>query len=38
MILSDPSSEKTVQLGQEYSLDETCYPVKLINGHLADLL
>ncbi len=38
VILSDPSSEKTVQLGQEYSLDETCYPVKLINGHLADLL
>ena len=38
VLLSDPSSEKTVKLGQEYSLDETCYPVKLINGHIADLL
>ncbi len=38
VILSDPSNENTIRLGQEYSLDETCYPVKLINGHVAELV
>lgn len=38
VVLSDPTSEKTVRLAQEYSLDETCYPVKLINGHVAQLV
>lgn len=37
VLLSAPSSEETVRLAQEYSLDETCYPVKLINGHVAEL-
>ncbi|SNR67014.1 CoA-substrate-specific enzyme activase, putative [Humidesulfovibrio mexicanus] len=36
--LSEPSSERTVALAQEYALDETCYPVKLVNGHAAELL
>lgn len=38
VLLSDPTSEETIRLGQEYSLDETCYPVKLINGHVAQLV
>ncbi|WP_094228353.1 acyl-CoA dehydratase activase [Methanolobus psychrotolerans] len=38
VIMSDPTSEETILLGQEYSLDETCYPVKLINGHVAELV
>lgn len=38
VLLSEPTSEKTIALGQEYSLDETCYPVKLINGHVAELV
>jgi len=38
VILSDPTSEQTVWLGQDYSLDETCYPIKLINGHVAELV
>jgi predicted CoA-substrate-specific enzyme activase len=38
VILSDPTDEKTIGLAQEYSLDETCYPVKLINGHAAQLV
>lgn len=38
VLLSDPTSEKTIWLGQDYSLDETCYPVKLINGHVAELV
>ncbi|MBP2133074.1 putative CoA-substrate-specific enzyme activase [Methanomicrobium sp. W14] len=38
VILSDPTNEETVRLGQEYSLDETCYPVKLVNGHVAELV
>jgi len=38
VILSEPSSEETVRLGQQYALDETCYPVKLITGHMAELV
>lgn len=38
VLLSEASSEETIRLAQEYSLDETCYPVKLIMGHMADLV
>ncbi|MEF2229327.1 MAG: acyl-CoA dehydratase activase [Pseudodesulfovibrio sp.] len=38
VVLSDPTCEQTVLLAQECSLDETCYPVKLINGHAAQLV
>lgn len=38
VLLSDPSNEYTIGLGQEYALDETCYPVKLVNGHVAELV
>ena len=38
VLLSEPTSEKTIALGQQYSLDEACYPVKLINGHVAELV
>ncbi len=38
VLLSDTTSDKTIRLGQEYSLDEACYPVKLINGHMAELV
>ncbi len=38
VLLSEPTSEETIRKAQEYSLDETCYPVKLINGHAAELV
>ncbi|AOT73003.1 acyl-CoA dehydratase activase [Geosporobacter ferrireducens] len=38
VILSDNSSDKTVELSQEFSMEETCYPIKLINGHVAQLM
>lgn len=38
VLLSEPTNEKTIALGQEYSMDETCYPIKLINGHVAELV
>lgn len=38
VLLSEPTSENTIRQAQEYSLDETCYPVKLINGHAAELV
>ncbi len=38
VLLSEPTSEETIRRGQEYSLDEACYPVKLINGHVAELV
>lgn len=37
VLLSRPTSEETLRLAREYALDETCYPVKLVNGHVADL-
>lgn len=38
VLLSDPTSEETIRRGQQYALDETCYPIKLINGHVAELV
>ena len=38
VLLSEPTSEETIRKAQKYSLDETCYPVKLINGHAAELV
>lgn len=38
VLLTDKTNQETINLAQEYSLDETCYPIKLINGHVADLV
>jgi predicted nucleotide-binding protein (sugar kinase/HSP70/actin superfamily) len=38
VLLSDATSEETIRLGQEYSQGEVCYPIKLINGHVAELV
>lgn len=38
VLLSDWSNEKTIKIGQEYAMEETCFPVKLILGHIADLI
>ncbi|MGD1818826.1 MAG: acyl-CoA dehydratase activase [Pleomorphochaeta sp.] len=38
VILSDPTNEKTIALGQQYAMEETCYPIKLITGHVAQLM
>jgi predicted nucleotide-binding protein (sugar kinase/HSP70/actin superfamily) len=38
VVLSDPTDEHTIALGQQYAMDETCYPVKLITGHVAELM
>jgi len=37
-ILSDATNERIISLGQEYSMDDTCLPLKLIAGHVADLV
>ncbi len=37
VVLSAPSSEKTIALSQQYAQGETCYPVKLIYGHMMQL-
>ena len=38
-VLMSPSSDaQTIALAQACSLDETCYPVKLVNGHIAWLI
>lgn len=38
VVLSDSTSENTIKMAQEYALDETCYPVKLVHGHAAELV
>lgn len=38
VVLSDPTDESTIALGQQYAMDETCFPVKLITGHVAALV
>lgn len=38
VILSEETNKEIISLSQEYSLDETCYPIKLINGHVATLI
>ncbi|OPJ55744.1 acyl-CoA dehydratase activase [Clostridium chromiireducens] len=38
VLLSDATNEEIIGLSQEYSFEETCFPVKLINGHVAWLL
>ena len=37
VVLSNPSHEDTVALAQESACGETCYPVKLIYGHMRQL-
>lgn len=38
VILSDETSNKTINLSRENSTQEICYPIKLANGHVAELL
>jgi predicted CoA-substrate-specific enzyme activase len=38
VVLSEPTDESIIALGQEYAMDETCYPIKLITGHVASLM
>ncbi|EHQ89782.1 acyl-CoA dehydratase activase [Desulfosporosinus youngiae] len=33
--LSDTTGEEVIRLSQQFSIEETCYPVKLIHGHVA---
>lgn len=38
VLLSDPTDEETIRLSQENARGETCYPVKLIYGHMQQLI
>jgi len=38
VVLSERTHGETVAASQEYALEETCYPIKLINGHVAELM
>ncbi|WP_347488665.1 acyl-CoA dehydratase activase [Desulfoscipio sp. XC116] len=38
VLLSRSTDDEIVALSRKYSLDETCFPIKLINGHVAQLL
>lgn len=38
VLISDESSEETIALAQRLAQGETCYPVKLIHGHMRQLL
>lgn len=38
VLLSSETNENIVRLCQEYSMEETCFPLKLLNGHIAELI
>lgn len=38
VLLTKPTDEETIRLSQEYARGETCYPVKLIYGHMQQLV
>ena len=38
VVLTDPTSEETIRLSQQLAQSETCYPVKLIYGHIQQLI
>ena len=38
VLLTDPTSEETIRLSQLTARGETCYPVKLIYGHMQQLI
>ena len=38
VLLTKPTDEETIRLSQEYAQGETCYPVKLIYGHMQQLI
>jgi predicted CoA-substrate-specific enzyme activase len=38
VLLTEPTSEENIRLGQQYTLDEACYPMKIIMGHVAELV
>lgn len=38
VLLSENSNDRTIELSQAFSMEETCLPIKLINGHVAQLI
>lgn len=38
VLLTEPTNEETIRLSQESARGETCYPVKLIYGHMRQLI
>jgi predicted CoA-substrate-specific enzyme activase len=38
VVLSEPTTRQTAQIGQEWTVAEPCFPVKVAHGHLADLM
>jgi predicted CoA-substrate-specific enzyme activase len=38
VVISDDTDERIVALSESHTFEETCYPVKLITGHVLDLM
>lgn len=38
VVLSKSTDEEIIELSQQYTMDETCFPIKIINGHVAWLI
>ncbi len=38
VVLTEPTNEETIRLSQQLAQGETCYPVKLIYGHMQQLI
>jgi len=38
VVLSEPTNRQITQIGQEWTVAEPCFPVKVAHGHLADVM
>lgn len=38
VVLSKDTDEDIIKKGQQYTKEETCYPIKLLHGHMAELM
>ena len=38
VVVSDPTNRQIIQTGQELTVSEPCFPVKVAHGHLSDLM
>lgn len=38
VVLSSPTDDKTIENSQRYPASDACYPIKLVHGHVAELI
>jgi predicted CoA-substrate-specific enzyme activase len=38
VVISEPTDQRIIALSESFTVEETCYPVKLVTGHVLDLM